>query len=401
MSKRKDEGVFHCQDVRTMSKAEFIEFFQDNVMQSLVASTAVQGWRMPSLFGCSAQSWKEGKVEETQHYINALHTANLLLQKRTKAYALVTGAEDKKRTSKWEHIKGMSAAQLNVSLAEAGEMQEKTELTAGLWQRLVEVSRSGSKKRRELMEKSEDPTFMLDFGPVGDLPLHLAFLFGKTTLGRDMISCVKESPEWWQRCEELVKKWGQSSMPELPPEDDRNTKTLRSWILNIPYQNDIRWWLDEFERREARDDESWWEVNKACQFRKRIPKDLHRGIYEDDSVGKFTGETMLHIAIAQRNHELLDFLLSHGVQIGGDEASARGIFFQPRYKDARDAHVGTYYGTTPLSFAASIGDAKLMDKLTVYCKNLVLKGLDSGWRPPRAGVKMWTCVCQEGAGGGL
>ena len=48
--------------------------------------------------------------------------------------------------------------------------------------------------------------------------------------------------------------------------------------------------------------------------------------------------------------------------------------------------MGTYYGSTPLCFAASIGDAELMDMLTAYCRKLVLQGLESGWRPPVAGL---------------
>jgi hypothetical protein len=108
-----------------------------------------------------------------------------------------------------------------------------------------------------------------------------------------------------------------------------------------------------------------------------------------------TGETLLHIAIAQRNHALVDYLLSYDVTI---DNKARGIFFQPKHGDLRDVHVGTYYGSTPLCFAASIGDAELMDTLTVYCRKLVLQGLESGWRPPVAGcvcmyVCMYVCVC--------
>ena len=104
---------------------------------------------------------------------------------------------------------------------------------------------------------------------------------------------------------------------------------------------------------------------------------------------------MLHIAIAQRNHALVDYLLSYDVTI---DNKARGIFFQPKHGDLRDVHVGTYYGSTPLCFAASIGDAELMDTLTVYCRKLVLQGLESGWRPPVAGcvcmyVCMYVCVC--------
>ena len=51
-----------------------------------------------------------------------------------------------------------------------------------------------------------------------------------------MIAAVKSSPPWWKRCEELVKKWGAESMPQLPDENMRNDNSLRSFIINIPYQ---------------------------------------------------------------------------------------------------------------------------------------------------------------------
>jgi hypothetical protein len=58
----------------------------------------------------------------------------------------------------------------------------------------------------------------------------------KGNLGRDMIAAVESSPAWWARCEELVKKWGAESMPPLPSENMRNNSSLRSFIINIPYQ---------------------------------------------------------------------------------------------------------------------------------------------------------------------
>jgi hypothetical protein len=51
-----------------------------------------------------------------------------------------------------------------------------------------------------------------------------------------MIAAVESSPAWWERCEELVEKWGAESMPQLPSENMRNDDSLRSFIINIPYQ---------------------------------------------------------------------------------------------------------------------------------------------------------------------
>ena len=81
---------FHCSDVRNMDTKAFINFFRDNVMQSLSGSNSSsgQGWRLL----CGTKGKVQGRdfvPPATQNYLNALHTANLLLQKRTRAYELV------------------------------------------------------------------------------------------------------------------------------------------------------------------------------------------------------------------------------------------------------------------------------------------------------------------------
>ena len=367
---RKKPPHFHCSHVRNMDTKTFTVFFNENIMPGPSVSgrnsSSAQGWR----FFCGTKGKAEGRdfvrpaKKDYQNYLNALHTANGLLQKRTEAYELVMAADDLPPNA--EREASQDATSRSAWQGAPGKSHH-------LWKGQSDLlrSREGETKRQELLNKCSDPKFMLDFGPVGDLPLHLAILLEKGNLGRDMIAAVKSSPPWWERCEKLVEEWGVESMPQLPSENMRNDESLRSFIINIPYQNDLRWWL---KLREAQQGEEWKEVNKATEF-------LHwRDI---DNSGLYTGETLLHLAIAQKNHELLDYLLEHEISL---HSRATGIFFQPKHGDARDVHVGTYFGDTPLCFAASIGDAALMDKLTVYCHSLILRGLEQGWRPPRAGA---------------
>ena len=108
----------------------------------------------------------------------------------------------------------------------------------------------GQRVRRTLLERCRDPSFMLEFGPVGDLPIHLTFLLQKSTLGCAMLEAVTSSDAYWAKCEELVTTYGKEKMPLLPAPQERDTARLQEFILNIPYQHDLRWWFDEWQQRE-------------------------------------------------------------------------------------------------------------------------------------------------------
>ena len=60
-----------------------------------------------------------------------------------------------------------------------------------LWKAVQEMSNEGLRSRKEFIEKCKnEPHFMLAFGPVGDLPLHLTFLLQKNKLGRDIVDAI-------------------------------------------------------------------------------------------------------------------------------------------------------------------------------------------------------------------
>ena len=269
--KQVDSNLFHCSEVRNMDKATFIKFVQDCVVPSVDS-------------GDRATSQKRVLA-----YFNALHNANLLLQKRTMAFGLVLGSDDEghccanaekptpqvvgtqtrnRSQDLWKRLKLAVKSPRGIKVSRQASDPAPTS-----WTKLAASITAGASRRRELIEKCKDPLFMLDFGPVGDIPLHVAFLLGKCTLGRDMLAAVESSPAWWRRCEELVKQWGPGSdLPELPRKELRNTANLRSWVLNIPYQNDLRWWLDEFGRREQYSDEDGREVRLRFHSQPPTPK---------------------------------------------------------------------------------------------------------------------------------
>jgi hypothetical protein len=109
--------------------------------------------------------------------------------------------------------------------------------------------REGQMSRRLLVQiYSKAPDLFLNFGPAGDLLIHLICLLGKHTLGIE-ITALEDSQEYRIQCEELIKQFGADRMPTLPPKEERNDKALRKFVINIPYQNDIVWWFKEFQRR--------------------------------------------------------------------------------------------------------------------------------------------------------
>jgi hypothetical protein len=186
-----------------------------------------------------------------QKYLNAIHDANLLLQKDTDAYKTIKAAN---------------------KLSENGfDMRNK----------LKEYSRS-------------NPDFFLKFGPAGDLPIHLACLLQDGQLGIDMLEAVQSSgpdtiEHYWRRCNELSKN-GEYNMPPLPEKGKKcqhcrleNCKhMLHRFIINIPYQNDIIWWLKEIERRE--------EGEQGDKLHELLPSNIREQMVEKGrEAGLFSG----------------------------------------------------------------------------------------------------------------
>ncbi len=185
-----------------------------------------------------------------QKYLNAIHDANLLLQKDTDAYKTINAAN--------------------------------------------KLSKKGFENRTKLCEESRNnPEFFLNFGPAGDLPIHLACLLQDGQLGIDMLEAVHYShkiDDYYDRCNKLIEMYGQENMPplreglsalqlgecprckwvsdwrkghgdahlpaHLPADAAKHHENCKHWhvhrfIINIPYQNDIIWWLEEIERRKG------------------------------------------------------------------------------------------------------------------------------------------------------
>ena len=146
------------------------------------------------------------------------------------------------------------------------------------------------------------PRKFLNFGPLGELPIHLCFLLGKPNLGIELLESVKSSDEYWKQCSRLIEKVGPENMPTLP--EKKNTETLRKFIINIPYVSDILWWFKEIEKREEIQIREG-KVPNCCDFYGCVPPAVREGIKRDKTAGLFTGvcgclqeRQVLRIAVA-------------------------------------------------------------------------------------------------------
>eukprot|EP00282_Hemiselmis_andersenii_P041327 CAMPEP_0172068896 /NCGR_PEP_ID=MMETSP1043-20130122/12452_1 /TAXON_ID=464988 /ORGANISM="Hemiselmis andersenii, Strain CCMP441" /LENGTH=668 /DNA_ID=CAMNT_0012729179 /DNA_START=9 /DNA_END=2012 /DNA_ORIENTATION=- len=212
----------------------------------------------------------------------------------------------------------------------------------------------------------DDPKAPLDFkyayayGPVGDLPMHTCFLLGLKDLGMDIIKTFYNSPS----------------------------------LISLPYTDDTKFWDSKALRG-----------NEGSRV-----LDLRRcGQYADG--GLFTGETVLHIAIVNRDTEMAKWLLERGAKI---DSVANGDFFypsiirRPRFQtlgnpvpwmwrmlaviqqrelqrepvmrvwrnedsafsgESSTHHHLCYFGEVPLSFAASMGCIDICDMLKKRASN--------------------------------
>ena len=280
-------------------------------------------------------------VRNMRSFLNALHGGNLVLQSKTAVYQLLTG-------------KGGSNDDIT-STTTFCEMQARTQ-----------------------------PTWMLKYGPAGDLPVHLAFLLSKRDQGFAMLNALAEIDDatlesYWKQCYRLNAMYGDTIKMEVDAKK-RDRGALLRCILNIPYQSDVRWWFNEVERREQKGDEGAAELVRV--FNSYVHKNKWDEVLEND-VGLFTGETLLHVAIQSSDHELVRWLMQRGARL---DASAKGIFFQPRsmpslsdtrsffrWKSTQEVNVRSacYYGELPLSFAASIGNIELAKMIMQHAEEIL------------------------------
>ena len=109
-------------------------------------------------------------VRNMRSFLNALHGGNLVLQSKTAVYQLLTG-------------KGGSNDDIT-STTTFCEMQARTQ-----------------------------PTWMLKYGPAGELPVHLAFLLSKRDQGFAMLNALAEIDDatlesYWKQCYRLNAMYG-------------------------------------------------------------------------------------------------------------------------------------------------------------------------------------------------
>ena len=299
------------------------EWFKDKVDLDRVEMDWKQG--LSFLSGLKLSGESANKV--AQKYLNALHGANLLLQKETLSYKIIMMADDVGPDLDTHHKDKTWDSKLKL----AGEGSRDWKQIRKAFKQDQDVCEildmyphdtEGQMSRKILVKKFRtDPDLFLNFGPAGDLPIHLILLLGKHDLGIEILDALESSPQFWRRCEELIKQFGADRMPKLPPETKRDTEALRNFVINIPYQHDIVWWFREFERREkleskeTGDSMTGAELVKHCKVDEWVPRNARDGILLDKAAGLFTGETLLHIAIQSRQKRLLEYLLHNGADL--------------------------------------------------------------------------------------
>ena len=160
---RAESRYWSVENVRGMDNQEFQQFVLDNVVE---VSTSLKS---NSIVPHTSQ-------HDIEEYLTALHTANIVLQKRTEGYCWVFAADDKELNKEGsEPGSGDGATKydppVNVpskgrslwNIAKPQQMQKKA-----LWRKVMEAASAGQKTRSELIERCRtDPRFMLEIGPVG------------------------------------------------------------------------------------------------------------------------------------------------------------------------------------------------------------------------------------------
>ncbi|EKX48290.1 hypothetical protein GUITHDRAFT_105896 [Guillardia theta CCMP2712] len=209
-----------------------------------------------------------------------------------------------------------------------------------------------------ILRKSQQKNWMECRGPVGELPVHLAFLFGLDELGRKMIKQAIENVK-----------------TEEQGKDEQEVR--RRSCVNVTYENDLKVWFKETKEGDA--------DHAICAFiRERfgdstreealLPISRLMDVASGKDGGMFTGESLLHIAIVQNLEESITWLLEQGADL---LSRATGIFFQPysieeleidRKLFSHNRQMNTlggacHYGEFPLSFACSVASPRICHKI--------------------------------------
>jgi hypothetical protein len=118
-------------------------------------------------------------------FLNALHESNLVLQSKTQVFQLITG----------------------------------------------KVIKDDKQLRAVLLSLVRDPAWFLQYGPAGDLPLHLMFLLSKKELGREMLEVLENldaemKAAYWDECRRLRAKFP-NTVEDIPTE--LSSQALIKW----------------------------------------------------------------------------------------------------------------------------------------------------------------------------
>ena len=203
-----------------------------------------------------------------------------------------------------------------------------------------EIKEMPAKKKKDddKVEKVEEKGALYESGPVGDLPLHQAFLLQQKELGKELVTKFYRRPGVDGKLQDGV----------FFPFIDKG--------INRPYQSDLDPWKHLLERTD-------------------VP------LFDDG--GLYTGETVLHIAIVQNDLELVKWMLKERICI---TSRATGSFFKPPTSyierevlgdtqanlepcSFKNASSVCDYGEFPLSFAASVGNVDIMTELAKHAEH--------------------------------
>ena len=97
-----EEEFFRCSDLDKKDNDAFVEWWANRVvildLNSALAEAGRTAWTcLPSLTGPAPGEVEGVYPTNTQHFLNALHSANLMLQKDTQCFKLIVQADDQVR----------------------------------------------------------------------------------------------------------------------------------------------------------------------------------------------------------------------------------------------------------------------------------------------------------------
>ena len=104
-----EEEFFCCSDLDKKDNDAFVEWWANRVvildLNSALAEAGRTTWTcLPSLTGPAPGEVEGVYPTNTQHFLNALHSANLMLQKDTQCFKLIVQADDQVRVRSYLRV---------------------------------------------------------------------------------------------------------------------------------------------------------------------------------------------------------------------------------------------------------------------------------------------------------